>query len=417
MPAHDVFLSHASEEKATIARPLAGALERHGLRVWFDLEEVAVGDSLPQVLREGLEKTPYAIVVLSERYLSKRWTMMELAALLELRQLPGRLILPVLHGITQKDVESQIPDAAELVSIPADDNWPSLVIRLVDAIRRKRGEQRRNWLLFDAEGRAEEGPIKDWLQEAENEPVEPSIAWPLDVEAVLATIADLGAELKDAPGIPGRPEWYRFRHREWPNHDRDFLLGLPRKARAWMAHAGFRALSAALGLKDYGGGLDIAHRNVKNLLTLFLRHLRKECGYARSLIDGGGHRQASWIDDIRFLVRHRSDAELASAHVAFTHEPENPDLLQRSLPGRRLYAPRRFIEELMDGLEGGRRPAPAGVYTPRQHGLPPELLEEFFVSQIEFGLLLNLDKRRIRYTSRLERWDVTGFKDEAGEHI
>jgi hypothetical protein len=34
----DVFISHASEDKETVARPLAQCLERSGLRVWYDPE-------------------------------------------------------------------------------------------------------------------------------------------------------------------------------------------------------------------------------------------------------------------------------------------------------------------------------------------------------------------------------------------
>lgn len=33
---HDVFISHASEDKDEFVRPLANALIQHGLNVWFD---------------------------------------------------------------------------------------------------------------------------------------------------------------------------------------------------------------------------------------------------------------------------------------------------------------------------------------------------------------------------------------------
>jgi hypothetical protein len=42
----DVFLSHASEDKDAIARPLYQALIEAGLTVWFDEAVLRLGDSL-----------------------------------------------------------------------------------------------------------------------------------------------------------------------------------------------------------------------------------------------------------------------------------------------------------------------------------------------------------------------------------
>ena len=39
----DVFISHASEDKDNVVRPLAEALRRAGLRVWLDEFELKLG--------------------------------------------------------------------------------------------------------------------------------------------------------------------------------------------------------------------------------------------------------------------------------------------------------------------------------------------------------------------------------------
>jgi hypothetical protein len=41
----DVFISHASEDKDEIVRPLATALQSSGLSVWYDKFELRIGDS------------------------------------------------------------------------------------------------------------------------------------------------------------------------------------------------------------------------------------------------------------------------------------------------------------------------------------------------------------------------------------
>ena len=49
----DIFISHESEDKKEIARPLAEALRQAGLRVWYDEFVLKPGDSLSLKIREG----------------------------------------------------------------------------------------------------------------------------------------------------------------------------------------------------------------------------------------------------------------------------------------------------------------------------------------------------------------------------
>ena len=49
---YDVFISHASEDKDSVALPLAAALENAGLSVWIDKFELTLGDSLRDIYRE-----------------------------------------------------------------------------------------------------------------------------------------------------------------------------------------------------------------------------------------------------------------------------------------------------------------------------------------------------------------------------
>jgi hypothetical protein len=55
-PDYDLFLSHASEDKEAIARPLYSALSAKGISVWFDEAVLEIGDSLRRKIDEGLAK-------------------------------------------------------------------------------------------------------------------------------------------------------------------------------------------------------------------------------------------------------------------------------------------------------------------------------------------------------------------------
>lgn len=113
----DVFLSHASEDKAGIASPLAAALVAKGLTVWYDEFALTVGDSLRRSIDRGLAHSQFGIVVLSKRFFEKEWPQKELDALVS-KEINGvKVILPVWHEITESEVRKFSPTLADRVGV------------------------------------------------------------------------------------------------------------------------------------------------------------------------------------------------------------------------------------------------------------------------------------------------------------
>lgn len=71
---YDVFISHASEDKDEVVRPLAHALKESGLSVWFDEFELRIGDSLRRKIDRGLANSRFGVIVLSRSFFEKGWT-------------------------------------------------------------------------------------------------------------------------------------------------------------------------------------------------------------------------------------------------------------------------------------------------------------------------------------------------------
>ncbi len=134
----DCFISHASEDKEAIARPLARALAERGYEVWFDEFELEIGDSLPEKIDEGLATSRFGVVVLSERFFEKKWSRAELAGLMA-KQVIGseRVILPVWHGIDEEYLERKSPLLAAILGI---DSAP--LDQAVEAIARRLDRRR-----------------------------------------------------------------------------------------------------------------------------------------------------------------------------------------------------------------------------------------------------------------------------------
>lgn len=60
---YDVFISHASEDKAECVRPLAKELTTLGLKVWYDEFELKLGDSLRRSMDRGIATSRCGLVV------------------------------------------------------------------------------------------------------------------------------------------------------------------------------------------------------------------------------------------------------------------------------------------------------------------------------------------------------------------
>lgn len=130
----DVFISHASEDKAEVVLPLARELERAGLRVWLDVHQLAIGDSLMAEIDEGLANSSFGVVVLSPAFIAKKWTRSELSGLFAMEQTHGKRVLPVWHGLQKADVANFSPILADRMAGSTEGGIAALARDLVRTV-------------------------------------------------------------------------------------------------------------------------------------------------------------------------------------------------------------------------------------------------------------------------------------------
>ena len=111
---YDVFICHASEDKDDFVRPLAEKLRQHHLEVWYDEFSLKIGDSLSQKIDEGLSRSKFGIVVLSDNFFKKPWAKRELSGLTSREMVEGKsLILPIWHRVNVQDIIRHSPPLAD----------------------------------------------------------------------------------------------------------------------------------------------------------------------------------------------------------------------------------------------------------------------------------------------------------------
>jgi hypothetical protein len=131
----DAFISHASEDKADVALPLAEELRKYGLRIWLDKFSLKVGDSLREKIDEGLAESRYGVVILSPAFVSKNWPQKELNGLFAKEVGGVGSILPVWHRMTHADILRHSPMIADKVAVSTSEGIRAVALALVNVIR------------------------------------------------------------------------------------------------------------------------------------------------------------------------------------------------------------------------------------------------------------------------------------------
>ena len=109
----DVFISHASEDKDEVARPLSEALKALGLSVWYDELSLRMGDSLRRSIDRGVARSRFGVVILSPNFFRKNWTQYELDGLVTRTMAEQQDILPIWHQVTKQEVIDYSPSLAD----------------------------------------------------------------------------------------------------------------------------------------------------------------------------------------------------------------------------------------------------------------------------------------------------------------
>ena len=133
---YDVFISHASEDKEAVARPLANKLREMGLLVFFDESEIEVGAQLMKSLDSGIHKSKYGVILLSPDFIRKKWTKYELDELLQLSNSTAKKLFPLWYNVNEAQLQAWSAPIANHVALPIDGkNIDDVALKLARAMR------------------------------------------------------------------------------------------------------------------------------------------------------------------------------------------------------------------------------------------------------------------------------------------
>jgi hypothetical protein len=137
----DVFLSHDSRDKESLARPLAHAVSRLGLVAWYDEFSLRPGNRLSESIDKGLTECRHAILLITPNFLeNKSWTSVEMSALLTREVTEKNLVIPVWSGVDDQAVAARSARLKDLFAIRDFANIDQLALRIFSVVDKRPGQ-------------------------------------------------------------------------------------------------------------------------------------------------------------------------------------------------------------------------------------------------------------------------------------
>jgi hypothetical protein len=133
----DLFISCAKEDEESVAKPLRAALQEAGVTVGSNLT-LDLGDSLQEVIEEGLKQADYGAVLLTPSFFAKGWTRYDLDDLAK-RVMVTNQVVPVWHHVTSEQVARHLPalaDESAAIVDGDDEHMETTVQQILTHVRR-----------------------------------------------------------------------------------------------------------------------------------------------------------------------------------------------------------------------------------------------------------------------------------------
>ena len=119
---YDVFISHANSDKSIYVDNLKNSIQKLGINVFYDKDVLSWGDNWKEKIINGVERSEFAIIVISKNYFGREWTEKELYSFLNRQTESGqKIILPLLLGVNVNELKEKYPILADIQFLVSSD--------------------------------------------------------------------------------------------------------------------------------------------------------------------------------------------------------------------------------------------------------------------------------------------------------
>ncbi len=117
------FICFSHEERYKIAQSLSYHLKNFGFKVWYDYDELFIGDDGDKLnFDEGLNISEYIIIIVSENLFRSPCALEELKVIYDLYQKNNIVIIPILYNLSGKDIPNKFFWLKKLIYVELNKN-------------------------------------------------------------------------------------------------------------------------------------------------------------------------------------------------------------------------------------------------------------------------------------------------------
>jgi hypothetical protein len=146
---HDVFLSHAVEDRVGFVDELYEKLTAQKLVTWHSGKRLPPGSDLNNTIKKAIDDSRFGVVVFSKKFLKGQWLATELAWLQQKENRDTKVILPVLYDLTAEELAPFYPWIAQKYCINSNKGVDYVVEKLENEIENElKKEQKRRLIVF-----------------------------------------------------------------------------------------------------------------------------------------------------------------------------------------------------------------------------------------------------------------------------
>ena len=117
----DVFISHAAKDKMSYVDELYAVIRKLGIHIFYDTDSISWGDKWKDKILQGTKESEFAVIIISNNFFEREWTERELKEfLLQQNDSGQKIVLPLLHGISSKDLQEHYPEVGDIQYITTD---------------------------------------------------------------------------------------------------------------------------------------------------------------------------------------------------------------------------------------------------------------------------------------------------------
>jgi hypothetical protein len=132
----DVFICHASRDKEPVVLPIVEACKKIGVRCWFDAHEIQWGEDIAARVADGLQKSRFVLVVVSENSRGSGWPIKEIGIAIDSEVNAGNVkVLPLYVG-NRASLTREVPILSNKLGIDWNNNPDEIAASLQQRLGR-----------------------------------------------------------------------------------------------------------------------------------------------------------------------------------------------------------------------------------------------------------------------------------------